>query len=599
MTALDGKAIAQLSRSYFAPRAKQGPVEWAEANLVLSPRTTNAPGPYRTLMTPYVREPLESFGKSTVRDLTLVWAAQTSKTQTILAGIAFALDRDPGPVMWVSPSETMARSFSETRWMPLVDDCPSLSRHKPSDQDKYRLLEQHFDRMSVWFVGSNSPSALASRAVRYLACDEVDKFPVGASGVGKREAGALQLAEARTATYPTCLRIKTSTPTVEDGPIWIEWQKGDMRFYFVPCPHCGEHQKLQWGQVKWDGKTDDGWDMVKVRNSAFYECEHCKGKITDGHKTAALRKGEWRPTNPTAEPGRRSYHLNALYAPWATFGQLAVKFIQDKSNGLIGLQDFVNRVLAEPWVEQEEIEQAGVTLGGYRMGDPAPEGSKIVLTADIQEAGGWHCWAVARAWQPGAGSRLLWCGRLESWDELRAKQLELSVHDEFVFCDSADQTRSVYWNACRFGWGCLLGSDAKSFSHFSKNGRVARPFSPVSVGDPLAGKTGDTSGLTRRYCRVFKWSNPTIKDMLSSLRKSGSFLIPDDTPAAYAEHMASEVKKEVCNPMTGKTRMIWKQVKKHNHLRDAELMNIVGALLHGLIDSDPVPVEEANYAPAT
>jgi len=590
LTALDKVQIGKMIRSYLLPREKLGPVEWAEKNLILSPRTTNSPGPYRTITTPYCREPLECFGRTNVRDLTLVWAAQTAKTQTILAGIAYVLDRDPAPTMWVAPSESMARSFSETRWIPLVDDCPALAAHKPNDLDKFKLLEQHYDKMSIWFVGSNSPANLASRAVRFLVMDEVDKM----AEAGKRESGAVQLAEARTSTYPTALRVKTSTPTIEDGPIWIEWLKGDMRYYFVPCPHCGEFQRLVWSQVKWEGKTENGWDMIQVRNSAYYECEKCHGKISDGQKSAALRKGEWRATNPGAEPGRRSYHLSAIYSSWSTFGQLAVKFLQDRSNGLIGLQDFVNRVLAEPWVEQNEEQQTGASFGGYRMGEPAPIGSKVIVSADIQESGGWHCWVVVRAWQANAGSRLLWCGRLESWDELRSKQLEFSAPDENVFCDAADQTRSVYWNACRFGWVCLWGSDMKHFAHFTKGGRANRPFSPVSVGDPLAGKVGDTTGLTRRYARVFKWSNPTVKDMLLTLRLSGSFLVPDDVPAVYQEHITSEIKKEIRNPMTGRARVIWKQVKKQNHLLDAELMGVVGALLHGLINSDPAAIQETN-----
>jgi hypothetical protein len=136
----------------------------------------------------------------------------------------------------------------------------------------------------------------------------------------------------------------------------------------------------------------------------------------------------------------------------------------------------------------------------------------------------------------------------------------------------------------------------KHFAHFTKGGRANRPFSPVSVGDPLAGKVGDTTGLTRRYARVFKWSNPTVKDMLLTLRLSGSFLVPDDVPAVYQEHITSEIKKEIRNPMTGRARVIWKQVKKQNHLLDAELMGVVGALLHGLINSDPAAIQEANLS---
>jgi phage terminase large subunit GpA-like protein len=122
--------------------------------------------------------------------------------------------------------------------------------------------------------------------------DEVDKFPEQA-GAG-REANPVQLAEARVSTYPNHLIIATSTPTTADSIIWSEWQKGDMRFYYVPCPHCGVKQKLIWGQVKWDeaAKIEDGvYDFKLVKSSTYYECEECKGKITDGQKTKMLREG--------------------------------------------------------------------------------------------------------------------------------------------------------------------------------------------------------------------------------------------------------------------------------------------------------------------
>ena len=49
--------------------------------------------------------------------------------------------------------------------------------------------------------------------------------------------------------------------------------------------------------------------------------------------------------------------------------------------------------------------------------------------------------------------------------------------------------------------------------------------------------------------------------------------------------------------MTGRVRVIWKQVKKQNHLLDSELMGVVGALLHGLINADPAAIQEANLTP--
>jgi hypothetical protein len=57
--------------------------------------------------------------------------------------------------------------------------------------------------------------------------------------------------------------------------------------------------------VKWDeaAKIEDGvYDFKLVKSSTYYECEECKGKITDGQKTKMLREGEWRATNLKGEP---------------------------------------------------------------------------------------------------------------------------------------------------------------------------------------------------------------------------------------------------------------------------------------------------------
>ena len=112
-----------------------GVQEWAEHNLILSPRITNVPGPYSTSLTPYVREPIECFANEKIRRITLVWGAQTPKTTAILVGLAYRLSQSPCPALWVMPTESLARSFSETRWLPMIDDCPDLAKEKPDNSD--------------------------------------------------------------------------------------------------------------------------------------------------------------------------------------------------------------------------------------------------------------------------------------------------------------------------------------------------------------------------------------------------------------------------------------------------------------------------------
>jgi hypothetical protein len=109
-------------------------------------------------------------------------------------------------------------------------------------------------------------------------------------------------------------------------------------------------------------------------------------------------------------------------------------------------------------------------------------------------------------------------------------------------------------------------------------------------GDPLSGtnRNAQSEGLARPRCPVIRWSNPTIKDMVQMLRtgKMGKWEIPDDTPDDWHNHMNAEVKRPKYNPLTGRTRLIWHRVKKDNHLRDCECMNLVGAMLSGCM---PVP----------
>lgn len=379
---------AQLDRALrdvFAPVDTREVWQWAEDEITLTRRQTETPGPYSTLLTPYIREPLNCFADPRVSDLTLCFGTQTSKTTAMMIGTAWRMVNNPFPALWVMPTESMARSFSENRWQPMVEDCHPLAALKPFNTHRYKTLEQQFRDATLTFVGSNSPSSLASRPAGLLVMDETDKF----NDSTDKESSAVALATNRTKSYTNALRVMTSTPTLPDGEIWRAFLAGDQRYYFVPCPHCQEKQRLEFPQIKWDteAKRDGKWDMEGVRASAYYQCSFCHGKITDGHKTWMLRHGEWRATNPHASLGHRSYHLSSLYAPWrsCTFGALATKFLTDKET-LNGLQDFTNSTMAMPWEQVEtSIGDANILSlrGDYTRGTCPIEPAHLVTCADI------------------------------------------------------------------------------------------------------------------------------------------------------------------------------------------------------------------------
>lgn len=376
-------------RNIYQPIDRRGVVSWASDEIILSERQTQMPGPFSTSMTPYLNEPLECFADVDVSDLVLVFGTQLGKTTMIQVGTAWRVVNKPQPFVWVMPSEGLAKSFSETRWMPLFHDSPVLSEQKPSNPNKFKNLEQHFRRCTGNFVGSNSPANLASRPAGLLLLDEVDKF----NKETDQETSALHLAENRTKSFVGALRVKTSTPTTVDGPIWQEFLKGTQEKFLLPCPHCSERIELLWEQVKWDreAKTDEKWDMSKVEESAHYECQHCKASINDGMKMEMLQEGVWVASNPSAQKGFRSFHLNSLYAPWrsCSFGSLAVKFLRDAET-LAGLQDFQNSSMAQPW-EQVETSIGDARImglsGEYTQGEcPIDDPASVVICADVGQS---------------------------------------------------------------------------------------------------------------------------------------------------------------------------------------------------------------------
>ena len=80
-----------------------------------------------------------------------------------------------------------------------------------------------------------------------------------------------------------------------------------------------------------------------------------------------MEKGEWRPTNPNASRARRGYHLNSLYSPFVTWGQMARKFIvaQNDLFRQVALHNFRNGWEALPFT-QYEIKVGDDSVRGLR-----------------------------------------------------------------------------------------------------------------------------------------------------------------------------------------------------------------------------------------
>jgi phage terminase large subunit GpA-like protein len=351
----------EVLREFMAPPPRLTVTEWAEKHRRLASTESAEPGPYRASRTPYAREPQDCMSaRSPVEEVVLQWAAQTSKTTVLLNCLGASIGTNPGPIMIVWPTNTVAKRNSRQRIAPLLSESPQLAAkvaaNRSRDKANTTLLKEFAGGILV-IAGANSAADLRSTPVRDLYLDEVDNFPLDVDGEGDPS----KLAEARQTTFARKKRLRSSTPTTKDfSRIEAAFEGSDRCRYHVACPHCGAYQALEFGAdkpygLKWD-KTEEG---APIPTSVRYVCRENGCEIREHHKGAMLAGGVWIAESPGAQAGKvRGFHLSGLYSPpgWLSWWQIAVEWYEAMravARGDISLlRVFVNTRLAETFEEQ-------------------------------------------------------------------------------------------------------------------------------------------------------------------------------------------------------------------------------------------------------
>ena len=535
--------------------------EWCEKHIILSAKQSTAfPGPYRTSLTPYVRGIFDTLQDSSIHTVSVMKGAQTGLTCVAHCWHVYRSCENPGPAMIIMPTERLGRSVSETRIQPLFRDSDRASQELPTDPDNFKILEYRLLKCQINIEGSNSASALASRAVRDLTMDETDKYPVDMV----REANPPALAEQRTKTFWNRKILKISTPTTDDGYINRSFLQGDRRRYHVPCPHCSAMHYLKWSQFKFDSTLHPD----EAGESSYYECESCQGKIDESHRTAMMEAGEWIATATPDGRGIASVHLPSYYAPWVKWSDLISKFMRVKDYPG-ELRDFINSELGEPW-QVDTIDVADDTLSDrradYKVNDiPSTVGlfgdkqTARFLTVDVQKA---HLWVCIREWARGGDSALILFDRAFEWKTV--VELADGFDCQHVMVDSGygERTQEVY-EACHEHQfiPCHGGSGRMSMTWMQSNINIFEGKRRQDEGESIALVTHDTSALKfQLFDRIngasaFEW------------------WIPENIDADYCDQVTAEKYVEHKDK--------WELIRRDNHALDCEVMQILAATIAG------------------
>lgn len=312
-----------------------------------------------------------------VETVVIMSAAQVGKTEIINNIVGYYIHQDPSPILLLQPTLQMGEAWSKDRLIPMARDSKVFGDLISTDKKRdggNTILHKVFPGGHITIAGANSPASLASRPIRIVMMDEVDRYPLSAG----EEGDPVNLARKRTTTFWNRKIVMVSTPTIKgQSRIEAAFESSDKRKYHVPCPQCGHKQALTWQGVKWPkGQPAD----------AYYVCAENGCVITDADKPNMLKHGEWIATAPFA--GTAGFHLNELYSPWVSLAEIACNFMEAKKLPET-LKTFTNTALAETWDnnnEGEGIESQMLRKRCEDYRDIMPKGSLFMTCAvDVQD----------------------------------------------------------------------------------------------------------------------------------------------------------------------------------------------------------------------
>ena len=347
--------------------------QWADKYRRLSPEASAEAGVWNTSRAEYQRGILDCISDPKIETVVIMSSAQVGKTEMILNLIGYHIHQDPSPMLVVQPTLDMSQTFSKDRLAPMLRDSPVLKDKvaDPRSRDSGNTtLKKNFAGGHITIVGSNSASGLASRPIRIVLFDEVDRYQVTSEG------DAIELARKRATTFWNRKFIMVSTPT-NKGSSRIEaaFENSDKREYHVPCSECGEHQVMKWSNVHWESDKPE---------TAYYACEHCGGAWDDAARFRAIRKGMWRATAPLV--GTAGFRLSGLCSPWTSLESAVREFLLAKKLPQT-LRVWVNTFLGEVWEDEgERLDDFDIASHREDYGGKVPD-DVVFLTAgcDVQD----------------------------------------------------------------------------------------------------------------------------------------------------------------------------------------------------------------------
>ena len=581
---MDATTIVSKALAEFKPPKRMLPSKWAEEHFQL-PETSAEPGKWNPDRAPYQAGIMDAIAEPEIKQVSIMCSAQVGKTIVLLAIICYFIHLDPCSMLMTFPAEKDAEIFSKEKLGSAIRNVKPVSDRvveKSRDATSTILMKMYAGGF-LRLTGANSPSSLASMAIRIYLGDEVDKYPLSAG----KEGDPIELARKRTSTFWNWLMLLCSTPsTVELSRINREYEQSDKRRYFTACPHCKHEQHLVWERIEYAGK---GTERADPSSGVYYICAHCDRPIEEKHKNEMVRQGRWKPTATAKNSNHAGFHLNLLISPFNSWTDIALDYEKAKHDPQL-LQVFWNATLGLPFeaTQGEKLDwerlRDRAERSEYQTGTVPQRGLILTAGVDVQQdrleyaivawGRGEECFVVD--YQKIIGDPLL----SETWEQLvqatskvyrRPDGAELKVRATCV--DSGYLTQEVYHQVRKYRylhWFAIKGQSGD------------RPI----VSRPSVQEVNYKGEKIKRGIQLYKVGVDLAKETLyarSQIETPGSKFLnfPNNLPCEFYEGFCGEV--QVTKHKNGHPYMVWEKLAGvRNEPLDLTIYALAAAHLAGV-----------------
>lgn len=382
--------------------------DWADQYRMLSSESSAEPGRWRTDRAPYQRAIMDAFTDLDVRRVVVMSCSQIGKSDIMNNVIGRFAHLAPAPILMIQPTVDMAQDYSKSRIAPMIRDTKVLRdifQDVKSRESGNTILSKLFPGGRLIMGGANSPAGLASRPIKILLADEVDRFPDSAG----TEGDPVDLAAKRMTTFWDRTMGLFSTPTnAGESRIEVEYMEGTQEEWQHQCPNCGEFHLLTHRNMVMDTETvKDGRKKEHIHvKSVSWRCPDCGFTFSENEMRRQPQK--YVAKNPTAIRNHvRSFFVNCWASPWISWADVMQEWVDAKGDPERE-KVVVNTRFGEPYERARSYDNVDKLLARREPYNAELPDGVLILTAavDVQdnrleyEIVGWgeeeECWGIKK-----------------------------------------------------------------------------------------------------------------------------------------------------------------------------------------------------------